>query len=294
MRPANWSDDEKADYTARIVELYSRHEELTPQEIARTAQEQAQEMNDGWTSHDELEAIFFRGIRKASIVHHFDNSDDSREVEFLSATQDVRFSLDMITRDGARQWWGGVSVPITDDKAYEDVEHPDGTWSGLSRPDEWHRARQLGRFADAGAHRRPLRAAADAVGNAGRDASTQPRGIGKFGRAPGSRPRRRPRLVAANNSIARRAKSPGSTKFKAGAPSRTSRCPNASSVTGRATVRPKTTAICINSNRRDWAPTWMPMCFRFPPRPRCATFDWAKSASSSINSKTTTCPRWPN
>ena len=136
MSALAWSDDEKADHIARDIERETKHREVTGQsmkEIARRALDAAQMLSEGHTSRADLEAVYSRGSRKASLVESF-GGDTMRIIEFLSATAEARFHFDPIHNAEAARWGGRVSAPVTDEKAYERVEQPGGTSTGLARP----------------------------------------------------------------------------------------------------------------------------------------------------------------
>ena len=142
MHALNWSEREQAAYIAREVEsatkrIYQGAPGL--QEIVLSAMNQAQSISDGWTSHDELEAIFYRGARWAQLIHG-DKYGKSRTLEYLDDDKETRFNwhapADAPTATSAAKgfWSGGVSLPVTDEKQYRQTENPDGSFSGRARP----------------------------------------------------------------------------------------------------------------------------------------------------------------
>ena len=144
MHALNWSEREKAAYIAREVESATKciyQDAPGLQEIVLSAMNQAQSISEGWTSNDELEAIFYRGARWARLTHREEKYRGSQIIEFLDENKEARFyfsppadELGNAHVNANGFWSGGVSLPVTDEKQYRQTENPDGNFGERARP----------------------------------------------------------------------------------------------------------------------------------------------------------------
>ncbi len=141
--PSEWSDEQKADFIARQVETessYSQEGAPTAQESVLCALKEIQMHANGWTTHVELEVVFYRGARWAQRTQRDEEYGDSQTIEYLDGSKEAHFyshkSADTPNSTDATDgsWSGGVSPWPVAEKEYKKIENPNGSWACRERP----------------------------------------------------------------------------------------------------------------------------------------------------------------